>query len=287
MALPDEFLAIVPAWIRDNPSLADAWVESYIEAGGNANMEFASKAAATNVRQSEGYKQIFPAMFDDDGNMRFVSDPEATYQRTMESYRNTLRSLNVNPEVFEERLHGLIEGSVSAGEFVQRAETIYENVIESSPEIRSWYAENFGKDMTDQAIIASFLDGPDGPISSAILEDRIAMAQIGGAAEQRGFSIDIDFADMLEDTGLTGRGAAEFFGQAASLIPAMQVLQRRHSDTDDPFDLNTFAEGMVFDNPEMRRDIRRLQAQESSAFTGGAGVEIRKGDAGVAGLQAI
>ncbi len=285
MALAQEFLNIAPEWIQQNPNLAEMWVTAYIGAGGAGNDQYAGSAATSAVRGSNEYRQIFPSMFDDEGNMRFVSDPEATYQRTIESYRNTLRSLNLNPEVFEGRLHSLIEGAVSPNEFVQRTEAIYENIIESSPYIRDWYAENYGLELSDQAILASVIDGPDGPVSGAILEDRITTAQIAGEGEQRGFNITSGFADLLEDTGMTRQGAQQFFGQAASLIPALSVLAARNADPDDDFSLDEFAQAEVFNDPEQRRRIRRLRAQEQSTFTGGAGIELaRDRSGGVAGL---
>jgi len=280
MPLADEYLNILPEWLVKNPQLSDQWVAAYIEAGGDANAEFATKSATKIVRESGGYQAVFPEMFDDEGNMRFVSDPEASYERTMESYRNTLRSFNVNPDIFGEQLHTLIAGSVSAGEFIQRTEAIYENVIESAPAIRNWYMENFAKEMTDQAIFASFIDGENGPVSSAILDDRISMAQIGGEAEMRGFSIDMDFADMLEDSGLTRQGAQQFFGQAATLLPTLSVLAARHADPDDEFNLEDFTQATIFDDPAQRRRMRQLVAQEASTFTGGAQVEFTRSRAG-------
>ena len=285
MPLTDEYLNILPEWLVKNPQLSDQWVQAYIEAGGDANAEFATKSATKIVRESDGYRAVFPEMFDDEGNMRFVSDPEASYERTMESYRNTLRSFRVNPDIFGDQLHNLIAGSVSAGEFIQRTEAIYENVIESAPAIREWYMENFAKDMTDQAIFASFIDGEGGPVSSAILEDRISMAQIGGEAEIRGFNIDIGFADMLEDSGLTREGAQEFFGQAATLLPTLSTLAARHADPDDEFDLEEFTQATIFDDPEQRQRMRRLIAQERSTFTGGGQIDYaRSRTGGITGL---
>ncbi len=286
MPLANEYLSILPVWLIDNPQLADQWIVQYIDAGGNANQEFASKAATKYVRESDGYREVFPAMFDDEGNMRFVSDPEASYFRTMETYRQTLRSYDVNPDIFGDQLHDLIAGSVSAGEFTQRTEAVYENIIESAPAIRQWYMENFAKEMTDQAIFASLIDGPQGSVSLAILSDNITMAQIGGEAEIRGIDIDFDFADMLEDSGMTRQGAQEFFGQAASLLPTLSILAQRHGDPDDEFDLNEFTQATIFDDPEQRRRMRRLIAQERSTFTGGAALDFRRGrTGGVTGLE--
>ena len=284
MALPASMLAILPPWLMQHPALAEQWVDAFVNAGGDAAGEYSSKTATSAVRQSGAYQQIFPAMFDEEGNMRFLSDPEASYQRTMESYRNTLRSFNVNPDVFGDRLHNLIEGQVSAGEFVQRTEAIYENVVESAPAIRNWYLENFAKEMTDEAIFASFIDGEGGPVSQAILEDRISMAQIGGEAEMRGFTVGLDFVDQLEDTGMTRAGAQNFFGQAASLLPTLSALASRHADPDDDFDLNEFTKATIFDDPEQRRRMRRLVAQEKSTFTGGAGIDIVRTQRGTTGL---
>jgi len=148
---------------------------------------------------------------------------------------------------------------------------MYERVIEASPEIRDFYAENYSMDLTDTAIVASFLD-PD--IGQAIIEKRIATSEIGGSAATRGFDVSLSYAQSLERADMSRREADSFFGQAATMVPALSVLDSRHADPDDDFDLNEFTQASLFDDPEQRRRMRRLISQENSAWTGGVQTDI-------------
>jgi len=79
--------------------------------------------------------------------------------------------------------------------------------------------------------------------------------------------------------------AQQFFGNAAMLVPTLSVLASRNADPDDDFDLTEFTQAQIFDDPTQRRRMRRLLAQETASFTGGAQIEFRRGQTGgVAGL---
>jgi hypothetical protein len=191
--------------------------------------------------------------------------------------------VNVNPDLFEGKFAGLIEGDVEEGEFVNRVESMYERVIEASPGIRDFYAANYGIDMTDSAIIASFLD-PD--VGNAVLDKRIAISEIGGEAAARTFDLDVDFATRLEKAGVSRIQAQDLFGQAALDVPVLNVLAQRHADPDDDFDLNEFTQAAIFDDPTQRRRMRRLVAQERATFTGGDVFAEDRQTGGVTGLRA-
>ena len=266
---PDLYM---PQWMTKT-GLADVWRQAYIEHGD-------STLAMEEVRRAPEYDTYFAGNRRDDGSLRY---DENTYLSIVESYEDALLSVNVNPDLFQDKFGGLIEGLVSPSEFVNRVEGMYENVIESSPAIRDFYAANFGIDMTDNAIIASFLD-PD--IGQAVLDKRIAISQIGGEAATRGLNVGKEYAESLQRAGI-GRGEAQrFFGEAVNMMPALSALAARHADPDDEFDLEEFTNASIFDDPEQRRRMRRLMAQERSTFSGGAQVDYARGQVGgITGLE--
>jgi hypothetical protein len=259
---------LAPSWLP--PFLAQAWLNEYTRMGaasvpgsGEAAMEY---IRAEGSKYQSQYDRYFPGNRREDGSLRHT---EAEYSNRVEGFRNSLMGVNVNPDLFEEKFAGLIEGDVGEGEFVNRVESMYERVIEASPGIRDFYATNYGIDMTDSAIVASFLD-PD--VGNAVLDKRIAISEIGGEAAARTFDLDVDFATRLEKAGVTRIQAQDLFGQAALDVPVLNVLAQRHADPDDDFDLNEFTQAAIFDDPTQRRRMRRLVAQERATFTGGRDV---------------
>jgi hypothetical protein len=74
---------------------------------------------------------------------------------------------------------------------------------------------------------------------------------------------------------------------AANLVPALNVLTRRHADPDDTFDLEEFVAADLFEDPTQRRRMRRLVNQERASFTGGRpGTLSTLQTGGVTGLRA-
>jgi len=268
----DGYSLFMPSWMTET-GLADVWQEAYIETGD-------ATLAIETVRRDSAYDAYFPGNRRDDGSLRY---DEATYFGIIESYEDALLSVDVIPDFFREKFGDLIAGLVSPNEFVNRVESMYESVIESSSQIRDFYAANYGIDMTDSAIVASFLD-PD--IGMAILDKRIAVSQIGGEASVRGFNVGLEYAESLQRSGISRDEAQQFFGDAASFVPTLTVLAARHADPDDDFDLDDFTRASLFDDPEQRRRMRRLVAQERSTFTGSAQLDFVKArSGGVTGLE--
>jgi hypothetical protein len=244
--------------MRGTP-LEQVYIDAWIESG---DVQLALEA----VRESEMYSQFFMGNVRDDGTVRY---DENTYLSIKDSYRNTLLSINVNPDLFEQQFGVLISGDVSPGEFLQRVESIYSGVIDQAPQIMEYYADRFGFELTPSAIIADLMD-PD--VGQQILEGKIAIAQVGGSASQFGFDIDTQFAQSLVHAGVQGGGGAnQFFGLAQGVIPTLSALAARHADPDDDFDLAEFSAAQIFADPEQRQRMRRLLSQESASFTQGSG----------------
>ena len=264
----------MPPWLEGTP-LADEWLRAWTETGDGA-------LALEAVRRHEAYDEVFAGNRRDDGTLRY---DENTYFGIIESYEDALLSINVNPDLFRDKFADMLEGLVSPNEFNARVQTVWERVIDAAPAIRDYYATNFGMDFTDAGIIASFLD-PD--VGDAILNKNIAMSEVGGEASGRGFTVSTEFAKQLVNAGLdTASEAAQFFGSAENLIPTLSILAQRHENPDDDFNLEDFSQASIFNDPEQRRRIRRLQAQERASFregVGQGGLLARGQSGGVTGL---
>lgn len=264
-----------PAWMRGTP-LEDLWLETWVATGdGSLAMEA--------VRQSPIYDEFFAGNRREDGSIRY---DENTYLGIIESFEDTLLSINLNPDIFREYFVENIEGNRSPAEFASAVNAVYEQVIQNVPEVAQWAATTFNLDATPQALIAMAIEPR---VGEAILSRKIAMSEVGGAAATKNFTIGANLAEKLVRYGTDTFGeAAELFAEANVLLPAISTLARRHNDPDDDFSLEDFTNAAVFGDPEQRRTMRRLIAQERVSFGPDQALALRRSQEGAAtGLEAL
>ena len=227
--------------------------------------------AISNVRKSTAYDTAFPGNKRPDGTVKF---DEVTYQGLKESYIGTLAEFGVPREtsvdLLDDRFTGLVEGEVSAREFAQRVGAVFQGVQENIPEVTEFYRENFGLELTPEAIFVGALDPT---VGEEIVAGRITTAQIGGEAARAGFEISGDFAQRLQRAGISQAQARQLFTSAQAELPRLQELQARGGvEQPEQFTLEQFTEAAVFQSPEELEQIRLLEAEEQSRFApiGGA-----------------
>ena len=227
--------------------------------------------AISNVRKTTAYDTAFPGNKRPDGTVKF---DEVTYQGLKESYIGTLAEFGVPREtsvdLLDDRFTGLVEGEVSAREFAQRVGAVFQGVQENIPEVTEFYRENFGLELTPEAIFVGALDPT---VGEEIVAGRITTAQIGGEAARAGFQITEDFAQRLQRAGISQAQARQLFSTAQTELPRLQELQGRGGvEQPEQFTLEQFTEAAVFQSPEELEQIRLLEAEEESSFApiGGA-----------------
>ncbi len=272
-----------PDWLP--APLYSQWVDLYIEAGGTGTPG-AGGIATEQLRQTPEYDQFFPGIKRDDGSIRYPNFPEATYLNNLESFRRTVESAGLNPDLFEgEEYVNLIEQDVSPQEFNTRVENINARVLLAGEDIRRFYGENFGVDLSREGIVASLMSDR---VGEAILNRQITMAEIGGEAAMRNYELSTTFVEMLSEQGMNRDRAQYLFGSAEALMPVLGALARRHGDPDDDFDIEEFVEGVEGLDPLQAERMARLQQQEAAQFTGGAAVERVRSSRGlgITGLEA-
>ena len=229
------------------------------------------QVAIAEVRRSPAYDIAFPGNKRPDGTVKF---DEVTYTGLKESYIGTLQEYgiprNTSVDLLTDRFTGLIEGEVSAREFAQRVDAVYQGIQENIPEVTEFYRENFGLELTPEAIFVGALDPT---VGEEIVAGRITTAQIGGEAARAGCEISGDFAQRLQRAGISQAQARQLFTSAQAELPRLQELQARGGVTDpEQFTLEQFTEAAVFQSPEELEQIRLLEAEEASRFApiGGA-----------------
>jgi len=229
------------------------------------------QVAIAEVRRSDAYEIAFPGNKRPDGTVKF---DEVTYTGLKESYIGTLQEYgiprNTSVDLLTDRFTGLIEGEVSAREFAQRVDAVYQGIQENIPEVTEFYRENFGLELTPEAIFVGALDPT---VGEEIVAGRITTAQIGGEAARAGFEISGDFAQRLQRAGISQAQARQLFTSAQAELPRLQELQARGGvEQPEQFTLEQFTEAAVFQSPEELEEIRQLEAEEASRFApiGGA-----------------
>ena len=229
------------------------------------------QVAIAEVRRSPAYEIAFPGNKRPDGTVKF---DEVTYTGLKESYIGTLQEYgiprNTSVDLLTDRFTGLIEGEVSAREFAQRVDAVYQGIQENIPEVTEFYRENFDLELTPEAIFVGALDPT---VGEEIVAGRITTAQIGGEAARAGFEITGDFAQRLQRAGISQAQARQLFTSAQAELPRLQELQARGGvEQPEQFTLEQFTEAAVFQSPEELEEIRQLEAEEQSRFApiGGA-----------------
>ena len=232
------------------------------------------QVAIAEVRRSPAYEIAFPGNKRPDGTVKF---DEVTYTGLKESYIGTLQEYgiprNTSVDLLTDRFTGLIEGEVSAREFAQRVDAVYQGIQENIPEVTEFYRENFGLELTPEAIFVGALDPT---VGEEIVAGRITTAQIGGEAARAGFEISGEFAQRLQRAGISQAQARQLFTAAESELPRLQSLQAaRGVEAEQQLSLEDFAEAAVFQSPEELEQIRRVEEEQRAEFAPTVGAARR------------
>ncbi|MFH2071697.1 MAG: hypothetical protein ABIJ75_02475 [Actinomycetota bacterium] len=223
--------------------------------------EDSSELALAVTRESELYQRMFPGIRRDNGSLRMT---EEEYMATVESYEDTLADVQVNPRFFSDLLVQAIEGNVSTLEFKQRINAIEERINQAGRQFVDAYSAYFGTDgaTTRKAMLAMALDPT---IGQAVLERRIAVAEIGGQAAVQGFTINRILANQMRQAGIDSGGAQELFGQAAEILPGVSGALRRSNE--GRFGIGEFIKAQGLQDAGQRARLQRGIAGEQSRFT--------------------
>lgn len=215
--------------------------------------------AKSAVRQDERYDtEWFAGNRRENGTLRMGEKAYVTYKY---DYRRELAQRDINPDLFESQFADLMRGEVSPAEFKARLGAIDDRVMKAAPQVKQWYAAQYGLDVTTSAIYAGLLDPK---LGEDIVNQRIGMAEIGGAAALRGFNRTAADAERLFNRGLDKANADALYSQAQGQLSGLDTLAKRFRDQDSTFDLDEFEEGFLGDATQKQRAERLVGAERSS-----------------------
>jgi hypothetical protein len=229
----------------------DAWARY-----GDANLAMGA------LRQDQRYEQFFPGNRRPDGTTVL---PEAEYLSTTEGYDRRFRMFQLDPADFRSRYAELIQGGSSPDELEADLAEVQQEVILQAPAVRAEYAAyGYSADISDRAIMASRLTPG---VSAHVFEQRYRAAQIGAEATSLGFTYNRGSAERYAQAGVTQDQARQLFGKAASELPTLQELMRRHNDPEDDLTLDEYTDAFILRDPEHLQAIARVLTGEKSLFS--------------------
>ena len=203
--------------------------------------------ALANMRASEDYQKTFPGIAREDGTLRMT---ESEYYETKDVMKDTLRTYNLNPEVFAEDISQAIAGDVSAKEFAQRLEFGYSQIVNNIPAVKEVYFREYGLDLSDEALFGMFVS-PN--VAESVLQNQLLVSSIIAEAEAAGASLTKEGALAFAQAGVSQERAREIYGQVAQIEPGLSGMTT-----------TAIARGIAGLDTDALATIRNLQARRAS-----------------------
>ena len=248
-------------------NLLDLMISSWTETG-------SIDIALATVRQSDAFEQAFPGIKREDGSLRMT---EIQYLELKDDMKDQLRNYNLNPDIFADEIVEAIAGDVDKEEFAGRLSFGYNELINNKDVVLEVYREQFGMDLTEEALFAMFIS-PD--ISQAVLENQILTSQILAEAEIAGVGLGSEVATKFVKGKITQRQSAEIFQRAEQLSGLTRVAAGTGFDLTE----EEIATGIAGLDSEQLKLIRSVEARAASLSSIQAGAaQARTGE--VVGLE--
>lgn len=255
-------------------SLLDTYVDAFTKTGSDVE-------ALEQVRGSGEYEQVFAGNKREDGSLRMEEQEYFAYKR---GWQRALLQHGLDPQLFEGkgRFVQSVESEQSIRELEGRLQATQEGILGNIEQVKRFYAENYGLDMTDEAILGAAID-PE--VGTDLLQRRITAGQVGGEARLQGFARSVERAEELARAGLDQQQARQLFTEAASRVPTLDTLARRHNDPTGEFGVAGFEDAAFLGDAETRRRMERRLRDEESSFTTRQGVRRDRETGGLTGLR--
>tara|TARA_E500000318_G_C3567554_1_gene216349 strand:+ start:1549 stop:2703 length:1155 start_codon:yes stop_codon:yes gene_type:complete len=228
-------------------NLLDLLISSWTETG-------SIDIALATVRQSDIFEQAFPGIKREDGSLRMT---EIQYLELKDDMKDQLRNYNLNPDIFADEIVEAISGDVDKEEFAGRLAFGYNELINNKDVVLEVYREQFGMDLTEEALFAMFIS-PD--ISQAVLENQILTSQILAEAEIAGVGLGTEVATKFVKGKITQRQSAEIFQRAEQLSGLTGVAAGAGFDLTE----EEIATGIAGLDSEQLKLIRSVEARAAS-----------------------
>jgi hypothetical protein len=240
------------------------------------------------IQQSDAYKQRFIGNQTRIANGLAALSP-AEYIATEQAYDQVLRNAGVPAQFYSSSAAKakLIGADVSATELQQRADLAKQSITNADPFYTSQLQNLYGLSTGD--MIAHVLDPQE---ALPLLQQQVSSTQIAAEAARAGLNTTLATAQQLAGQGVTQAQAQQGFQAIAQQLPGTQALAARYAGYTPEGQVGQALQTATFGAPgtqtqaQAEAQLKRLQTQEVSAFSGSSGAG--KGSLGIidtGGLQ--
>tara|TARA_R100000808_G_C2155005_1_gene166609 strand:+ start:11591 stop:12604 length:1014 start_codon:yes stop_codon:yes gene_type:complete len=210
------------------------------------------------VRKTPAWKNEFQHLERDDGSLIMT---ELESLATKATYRESLAEIGIiDTEEFEGKFNELIKGEVSASEFQQRIDLVYEAVKNNIPEVEELFRTQYGIE-TDAPTIFAALINPD--LEDKLLKGDLQTISVAAEAKRAGFSGAFSKFERLRKSGLSQADARQLY-ESAGTYQTMGV------QTGSGFDIET-AEAAATGDIDATKQLGLLASEQASMSSGKVG----------------
>ena len=216
--------------------------------------------AKSKARSTPAWENEFSYLRRKDGSL-VMSEIEAV--ATKASYRESLGEVGiVDTSGFEKQFEQMITGEVSAQEFQQRIDTVWNTVKNNIPQVESMFRNQYNISSDTPTIFAALIN-PE--IQDKLLNGELTSLSIGAEAKAGGFNRSFARFDALRKAGLDQKGARQLYQTAEPLLD-------RASSVGNALGIETLEAAAVGDMKAQQR-VSRAQSEilsDSSTVVGAA-----------------
>ena len=184
------------------------------------------------------------------------------------------------------KLAALIGSDVSPSEVNDRVNAAMAAVTAEDPFVKQQLNQQFG--LTNGDLVGHLLDSTT---QASVIANKVTAAQVGAEASRAGVDVGAANAYALAVQGVTQAQAQQGFQSIASQMPSTQALASRYQGYTQASDVGAALQTATFGAPgtqtqaQAEAELKRLQTQEISAFTGSSGAG--KGSLGISDTSGL
>lgn len=184
--------------------------------------EISQSDLLTLLKNDTRYNSIYNARFAGNAKLKAAGLPtldDATYLKAEKEYEKIFKAYGVTNLANRDYYATLIGNSMDAVDVSKRIDLAYQ-VYKGNPEVKNAFNKFYGT-VTDGDVVSAMLD----PVTQVpLLQKKITVAEIGGAALQQGLETSLAKASDLEAFGVTAAQAQAGYSAIAQGLPTYEKL---------------------------------------------------------------
>lgn len=232
--------AIIKKIRAENPEISQEDLLFLLKNDQRYNGEYLSRFAGNAILKAKGLPTV----------------DDATYLKAENEYEKIFKAYGVDNLANRSYYAQLIGNRMDAVDVSKRIDLAY-NVYKGNPNVKNAFNKFYGT-VTDGDVVAAMLD-PETQVP--LLQKKITVAEIGGAALQQNLATSLTRAQELEAFGVTGAAAqVGYTGIAQGLTNYEKLLEMRTGQ-----DVNTLEAQTMLENSKLVKQAKAIQ-QESTVI---------------------